>query len=174
MITEKSFHCPSEARTHDLPIPLSVTVGRCNQLSHGARIELPNEEIYQPRKKIKGPDLASLQTTASVIFSSTGTMSLALMSGIKSQRSQRSDRFWFYDGSVLVSLAPLVYKVHKSILDRHSSKFTLWLLDVGDPAALALSRTIDDAGSPVIVIPGHMDISVEDFETLLAHLYHDS
>ena len=27
--------CPSEARTHDLPIVL-LTVGRCNQLSHGA------------------------------------------------------------------------------------------------------------------------------------------
>ncbi|KAN0133693.1 hypothetical protein V8E53_008417 [Lactarius tabidus] len=101
-------------------------------------------------------------------------MSLTLMKGIKSQRSQRSDRFWFYDGSVLVSLAPLVYKVHKSILDRHSSKFTLWLLDVGDPTALAISGTIDDAGTPVIVIPSGMDISVEDFETLLAHLYHDS
>ena len=29
--------CPSEARTHDLPIVL-LTVGRCNQLSHGAYI----------------------------------------------------------------------------------------------------------------------------------------
>ena len=96
------------------------------------------------------------------------------MNGIKSQRSQRSDRFWFNDGSVLVSLAPLVYKVHKSILDRHSSKFTLWLLDVGDPAALALSRAIDDAGTPVIAIPSGLDTSVEDFEALLAHLYHDS
>ena len=57
MITEKSFHCPSEARTHDLPIPLSITVGRCNQLSHGARIQLPNEEIYQPKNH--RPDLAS-------------------------------------------------------------------------------------------------------------------
>ncbi len=95
------------------------------------------------------------------------------MNGIKSQRSQRSDRFWFYDGSALVCLAPLVYKVHKSILDRHSSKFTLWLLDVEDPAALALSRTIDHAGAPVIVIPSDIGISVEDFETLLAHLYHD-
>ncbi|KAH9063521.1 hypothetical protein EDB87DRAFT_1673568 [Lactarius vividus] len=97
-----------------------------------------------------------------------------LMNGIKSQRSQRSDRFWFYDGTVLVSLAPLVYKVHKSIFDRHSSKFTLWLLDVEDPAALALSRAIDHAGTPVIVIPSDIGVSVEDFETLLAHLYHDS
>jgi hypothetical protein len=101
-------------------------------------------------------------------------MSLTLLNGIKSQQSQRSDQFWFYDGSVLVSLAPLVYKVHKSILDRHSSKFTLWLLDVEDPAALALSRTIDDAGTPVIAIPSDIGISIEDFETLLAHLYHDS
>ena len=101
-------------------------------------------------------------------------MSPTLMNGIKSRQSHRSDRFWFYDGSVLVSLSPLVYKVHKSILDRHSSKFTLWLLDLEDPAALALSKTINDAGTPVIVIPSGMGISVEDFQTLLAHLYHDS
>ena len=31
-------NCPSEARTHDLPIisRTNLTVGRCNQLSHGA------------------------------------------------------------------------------------------------------------------------------------------
>ncbi len=100
---------------------------------------------------------------------------IALMNGIKSQRPQRSDRFWFYDGTVLVSLTPLVYKVHKSILDRHSSESTPWLvLDVEDPAALALSGLFDYAGIPVIVIPSGMGISVEDFEALLAHLYHDS
>ena len=33
---EHKRYCPSEARTHDLPMIANVTVGRCDQLSHGA------------------------------------------------------------------------------------------------------------------------------------------
>ena len=36
---KKKKNCPSEARTHDLPMSFpnhGITVGRCNQLSHGA------------------------------------------------------------------------------------------------------------------------------------------
>ena len=94
--------------------------------------------------------------------------------GIESQTPRKSDRFWFHDGSVLVSLAPSVYKVHKSILDRLSKQFAPWLLDATDPAALTLSRAIGHAGTPVIAVPDKLGIMIEDFETLLAHLYHDS
>ncbi|KAN0123942.1 hypothetical protein V8E52_002432 [Russula decolorans] len=91
-----------------------------------------------------------------------------------SQSPRRSDRFWFNDGSALVSLAPSVYKIHKSILDRHTTKFASWLLDATDPAALVLSKAIDDVGTPIIVIPVELGITIEDFEMLLAYLYHDS
>jgi hypothetical protein len=102
-------------------------------------------------------------------------MSPNLANGIEPQQLQRSDRFWFDDGSVLVSLVPSVYKIHKSILDRHSIKFASWLLDAANPAARALLRALDDAEKiPIIAIPGDQGIAVEDFETLLAHLYHDS
>jgi hypothetical protein len=38
-LTTQKKNCPSEARTHDLPIMKHVvTVGRCNQLSHGAPV----------------------------------------------------------------------------------------------------------------------------------------
>jgi hypothetical protein len=87
-------------------------------------------------------------------------MSVNLPNGIEPQQPQRSNRYWFDDGSVLVSLVPAVYKVHKSILDRHSTKFASWLLD--------------DAKMPVIAIPADQGIATEDFEMLLAHLYHDS
>jgi hypothetical protein len=96
-----------------------------------------------------------------------------LPNGPKSQSLRRSDRFWFDDGSVLVSLAPSVYKIHKSVLDRHSTKFASWLLDATDPAALALSKAIGDAGTPVIAVPVELGITIEDFETLLAYSYHD-
>jgi hypothetical protein len=101
-------------------------------------------------------------------------MSPNLANGIESQQPQRSHRFWFDDGSVLVSLIPSVYKVHKSILDRHSTKFASWLLDATDPAALTLSRALNHTKIQVIAIPGDQHIATEDFETLLAHLYHDS
>ncbi len=96
-----------------------------------------------------------------------------LPNGPESQSLRRSDRFWFDDGSVLVSLAPSVYKIHKSILDRHSTKFASWLLDATDPAALALSEAISDAGTPVIAVPVELGITIEDFETLLAYSYRD-
>ena len=108
------------------------------------------------------------------VFVKGSRMSPNLANGIETQQPQRSHRFWFDDGSVLVSLVPSVYKVHKSILDRHSTKFASWLLDATDPAALALSRALDHAKIQVIAIPGDQHIVTEDFETLLAHLYHDS
>ena len=92
----------------------------------------------------------------------------------ESRPPQISDRFWFDDGSVIVSLVPALYKVHKSILDRHSTKFAPWLLDATDPTALALSSAIGDSKTPIIAIPVELGITIEDFETLLAHLYHDS
>jgi len=105
----------------------------------------------------------------------TSGMPLTLPNGIESQSPRKSDRFWFADGSVLVSLAPAVYKLHKSILDRLSSKFATWLLDdAKDSTALVLSQAVGHVGTPCIVVPGNLDIKVEDFETLLAHLYHDS
>ncbi|KAI0005948.1 hypothetical protein BJV74DRAFT_984655 [Russula compacta] len=82
--------------------------------------------------------------------------------------------FWFDDGTVLVSLVPSVYKVHKSILDRHSTKFASWFLDATDPAVPALSKVVGDNGTPIIAVPGELGVTIEDFEALLAHLYHDS
>jgi hypothetical protein len=101
-------------------------------------------------------------------------MPSTLANGIDCQPPRRSDRFWFDDGSVLVSLTPSVYKVHRSILDRHSTKFAPWLLDAKDPAALALSGAVGDVGMPIIAVPVELGITIEDFEALLAHLYHDS
>jgi hypothetical protein len=93
---------------------------------------------------------------------------------LASRPPQISDRFWFDDGSVIVSLVPTVYKVHKSILDRHSTKFAPWLLDATDPTALALSSAIGDAKTPIMAIPVELGLAIEDFEALLAHLYHNS
>ncbi|KAI0273540.1 hypothetical protein BC834DRAFT_966052 [Gloeopeniophorella convolvens] len=101
-------------------------------------------------------------------------MSPALANGIAPKKLQRSDRFWFADGSLLVSLPPSVCRVHRSILARHSTRLASWVLDPTDPAALALSTTVGDSGSSLIVIPDDLAIDSRDFEALLAHLYHDS
>ena len=97
-----------------------------------------------------------------------------IASGPESQSPRRSNRFWFDEGTVLVSLVLSVYKVHKSILDRHSTKFAPWLLDTTDPTALAIYRALGDVETPIIAIPVELGIAIEDFETLLAYLYHDS
>lgn len=97
-----------------------------------------------------------------------------LPNGPESQPPQRSDRFWFDDGSALVSLVPLVYKIHKSIFDQHTTKFASWHLDATDPAALALSKAIDDDGTPIILVPFELGVTIDDFEMLLAYLYNDS
>ena len=100
-------------------------------------------------------------------------MSPTLANGTDSQPPRKSDRFWFDDGSILVSLVPSVYKLHRSILDRLSKEFAPWVLDATDPAALALSSAIGHSETPIIAIPGKLGITNRDFETLLAHLYHD-
>ena len=94
--------------------------------------------------------------------------------GPEPQPPLKSNRFWFNNGTVLVSLVSSVYKVHKSILDGHSTKLATWLLDVTDPTALALSRAIGDAETPIIAIPAELGVTIEDFEMLLVYLYHDS
>ena len=150
-----------------------ITVGRCNQLSHGACVSRLEQRIYYLIRLEEGWAIPSPFLYDNLILIADD-MPPTPANGTESQIPRKSDRFWFDDGSVLVSLVPSVYKVHKSILDRLSKQFVPWLLDATDPAALALSRAIGHVGTPVIAVPDKLGITTEDFETLLAHLYHDS
>lgn len=101
-------------------------------------------------------------------------MPLTLADGTEYLPPRRSNRFWFEDGTVLVSLVPSVYKVHRSILDRHSTKFAQWLLDATDSAVPALLKVVGESGKPIMAVPGELGVTIEDFEALLAHLYPNS
>jgi hypothetical protein len=54
------------------------------------------------------------------------------------------------------------------------TKFASWLLDITDPTAIGLSKAIDDAGTPIVVVPAELGTMIEDLEMLLAYLYRDS
>ncbi|KAI5114864.1 hypothetical protein M0805_001014, partial [Coniferiporia weirii] len=68
--------------------------------------------------------------------------------------SDRSERFWFYDGSLTIRVERMLYKVHESLLLAHWSIFCECL--------------IPDDGSVLIPI---VNISKADFELLLDFIY---
>ena len=73
--------------------------------------------------------------------------------------SSLSPQFWFEDGSVIVALAKERFKLHRSLLNRHSALF----------ASLPSSTSTD---VPTVEIPGEL-ANAKDFAALLRHLYHD-
>ncbi|KAI6043353.1 hypothetical protein EDC04DRAFT_2866353 [Pisolithus marmoratus] len=97
-------------------------------------------------------------------------------------RGYRHTKYWFDDGSVVVTIRTLsngdseegtvLFKLHSSLLARHSTYFSR-VLD--GPATD--SRRLDNHAGPCIstvTIPPVLGVRVEDFVSLLEHLYHDT
>ncbi|KIP01773.1 hypothetical protein PHLGIDRAFT_80106 [Phlebiopsis gigantea 11061_1 CR5-6] len=70
--------------------------------------------------------------------------------------------FWFDDGSVIITVAQERFKLHKSLVNRHSTLLPLL------PAS-----GIDDEHVPHVEIPSNLT-NVKDFMALLGHIYHDA
>lgn len=80
--------------------------------------------------------------------------------------------YWFEDGSVIVRVhnnqidgkdGVVLFRIHDSLLHRHSK------------VALNLEReSLDGWDVPTVTIPLALDVQVQDFTSLLAHLYHDT
>ncbi|KAI5997701.1 hypothetical protein F5J12DRAFT_785160 [Pisolithus orientalis] len=98
-------------------------------------------------------------------------------------RSDKHAKYWFNDGSVIVTIhrtlsdraqeeATVLFKLHSSLLARHSTYFGRVLkgsgIDEGEPLVSDNSRI-----SRVTVPPG-LGVRVEEFVSLLEHLYHDT
>ncbi|KAH8102383.1 hypothetical protein BXZ70DRAFT_1006314 [Cristinia sonorae] len=64
--------------------------------------------------------------------------------------------YWFDDGSIILHVQDTSYKLHRSLIARHS------------PFLNSLSDTTDD-----LRIPEGLGVLSEDFDRLLEHLYHD-
>ena len=82
---------------------------------------------------------------------------------------RKHDKFWLDDGSIVLRAQDDLYKVHRSLLDRHSN--TLASLKTTN-CAHAEGSTVD--GLDVIHLPDELGVRSADFEVLLEHLYHDA
>jgi len=79
--------------------------------------------------------------------------------------SRRHPIYWFDDGSLIVRAQDDAFKVHATLLTRHS------------PILSSLPRYKggeEDSDVPIVHIPDHLNVKSQDFEALLAHIYHDS
>ncbi|KAI0364914.1 hypothetical protein BV20DRAFT_955300 [Pilatotrama ljubarskyi] len=83
---------------------------------------------------------------------------------------RRHARYWLDDGSLVVRAQDDIYKVHRTLLHRHSK-----VLASLSPSADAEDEKGGRADGLVVVhIPDELEVRSEDFEALLEHLYHDS
>ncbi|KAI0827301.1 hypothetical protein BC628DRAFT_1502265 [Trametes gibbosa] len=86
---------------------------------------------------------------------------------------RRHARYWLEDGSLVVRAQDDFYKIHRTMLHRHS-KFLASL----SPSPTKTERsdgavkTVD--GLVVVHIPDELQVRSEDFACLLEHLYHDA
>ncbi|KDQ61276.1 hypothetical protein JAAARDRAFT_124279 [Jaapia argillacea MUCL 33604] len=77
---------------------------------------------------------------------------------------QRNPKFWLDGGSVILRIGNDAFKVHRTLLYRHSLALPSWPVDPGTELS---------EGCGVVSIPPHHDISAADVEALLEYLYHD-
>ncbi|KAI0744062.1 hypothetical protein C8Q80DRAFT_1184827 [Daedaleopsis nitida] len=79
---------------------------------------------------------------------------------------RRHEKYWFDDGSLVLRAHNDIFKVHRTLLHRHSK--TLASLSTSENDS---THHLDDVA--VQHIPEHLDVRSQDVETLLQHLYHD-
>lgn len=71
-------------------------------------------------------------------------------------------KYWSDDGTLLVRVQEAVYKLKSASLDQNSSRFA------------SFPRTHDSQHDlPSVTIPAELEITSDDFETLLDYVYHD-
>lgn len=101
-------------------------------------------------------------------------------------RCKQHPKYWFDDGSIVVTIsdneseAGISFKLHCTLISRHSAFFRRVLLDhtsdcdgAPSPSSLAGS-TSTTIVVRTIAIPTELGVQVEDFVALLGHLYHDT
>ncbi|KAI0934922.1 hypothetical protein AcV5_006610 [Taiwanofungus camphoratus] len=81
---------------------------------------------------------------------------------------RRHPKYWLDDGSLVIRAQSDVFKVHRTLLDRHST-----ILSSLSNAARSRGAQVLIDGCPAIQIPDDLGVESVDFEALLEHLYHD-
>jgi hypothetical protein len=85
---------------------------------------------------------------------------------------RRHPHFWFDDGSLFLSIGNDLFKVHRTLLYRHSRVLPTW------PGSYDLAdfgiNTAGMDGCAIVAVPEDTHATAEDVEALLEHIYHDS
>jgi hypothetical protein len=85
---------------------------------------------------------------------------------------RRHPIYWFDDGSLILDVATYRFKVHHTLVSRHSRFFSA--LSANQVAAETRVRKSEDSSirdSSAVEIT--LKVRAEDVEALLQHLYHD-
>jgi BTB/POZ domain len=87
------------------------------------------------------------------------------------ENSVKHPTFWFDDGSIVVQVQNHLFKVHKTLLARHSNFFA----QLGATPKLSNDALREDLAEDChyIVVDLKKRVLAQDVEVLLEHLYHD-
>ena len=77
------------------------------------------------------------------------------------------EKYWLEDGSLVLRSQATLYKVHRTLLHRHSPV----LASLGPAANGTKAGSLD--GVAAVTIPEERGVKDADFDVLLEHLYHD-
>ena len=82
--------------------------------------------------------------------------------------------YWFDDGSLILRLSQhkVLYRLHKSVLTRHSPTFPRFINE--NPSETSIVHQLDRSRCSYVSLPDDLNLRVEDLDALLAHLYHDA
>jgi len=87
---------------------------------------------------------------------------------------RRHPKFWLDDGSLIISVQDDIFKVHRTLLCRHSPALTKWSTDESSHGSrIGATNGLD--GCEVVLVPPEVAgrMRSEDMLALLEHLYHD-
>ncbi|KAI0697299.1 hypothetical protein C8T65DRAFT_26069 [Cerioporus squamosus] len=98
----------------------------------------------------------------------SSTVSERTDDNVMNPKLRKHEKFWLDDGSIVLRAQDDLYKVHRSLLHRHSKTLASLQPLHGEHA---VRDTVD--GLEVVHIPDELGVRSADFEALLEHLYHD-
>ncbi|KZT21985.1 hypothetical protein NEOLEDRAFT_1072502 [Neolentinus lepideus HHB14362 ss-1] len=87
-----------------------------------------------------------------------------IQSNRKPETMKRHETFWLEDGSLVIRIEDSAFKVHRTLLARHSPAIA--------SGAWSGQENID--GCAVISVPNSTNATADDFRVLLEHVYHDA
>ena len=85
-----------------------------------------------------------------------------------STKLRRHPKYWLDDGSLILQTHDSLYKVHRTLLERHSRL----LASLNTPGDVEEKGKLVE-GLVVVRVPDELEVRSGDLEILLEYLYHD-